>query len=250
MPPAARHWSRSGFRTRRRKQSWVSPARHRTGQEPSCGTRPSAVYDAEGGIRATTCRYERITEAGTEVADRQWMIHWHMPRSFRRLCADASLDIAALVDDETGQPPRPPPPVSQPPCDVGDLHPQLANMRSGPAVDRAGRDQHACRFSWDKNVDDCLRDARLPTLEQEQVVSRPVSVGTTARKARSRYVGWVALVGYARVSTRDQHPEGDRRAGGRGGATRRSPTARQGRWPGGQRWTRRYLPCGQATRWW
>ncbi len=28
-----------------------------------------------------------------------------------------------------------------------------------------------------------------------------------AREGRSRYVRWVSLVGYARVSTRDQHPE-------------------------------------------
>lgn len=65
----------------------------------------SEVYDAGSRTRTTTCRYERVTEAGTEVADREWIIHWHTPRSFRRLCADAGLDIAALVDDETGQPP-------------------------------------------------------------------------------------------------------------------------------------------------
>jgi len=42
--------------------------------------------------------------------------------------------------------------------------------------------------------------------EQEQS-SRDSCPRTTAREARSRYVRRVALVGYARVSTRDQHPE-------------------------------------------
>ena len=65
----------------------------------------SETYDRERRTRTTTCRYERITSAGTEVADRQWVIHWHTPSSFRRLCEQAGLAVMALTDDDTGTPP-------------------------------------------------------------------------------------------------------------------------------------------------
>jgi len=63
------------------------------------------TYDRERRTRTTTCRYERTTPAGTEVADRQWIIHWHTPPSFRLLCEEAGLEIAGLVDDDTNKPP-------------------------------------------------------------------------------------------------------------------------------------------------
>lgn len=65
----------------------------------------SETYDQERRTRTTTCRYERITTFGTEVADRQWVIHWHTPSSFRRLCEQVGLEIAGLVDDDTGTSP-------------------------------------------------------------------------------------------------------------------------------------------------
>ncbi|WBQ02676.1 class I SAM-dependent methyltransferase [Kribbella sp. CA-293567] len=62
----------------------------------------SESYDVERRTRVTTARYERITAQGTELADREWVVHWHTPSSFRRLCADAGLQVAGLVDDDTG----------------------------------------------------------------------------------------------------------------------------------------------------
>ena len=63
------------------------------------------TYDQQNRRRTTNCRYERITTAGREVADRQWVIHWHTPSSFRRLCNQAGLEISVFVDDGTGKPP-------------------------------------------------------------------------------------------------------------------------------------------------
>jgi len=63
------------------------------------------TYDQERRTRTTNCRYERITAAGTEVADRQWVIHWHSPSSFRGLCDEVGLEIRGLVDDDTNKPP-------------------------------------------------------------------------------------------------------------------------------------------------
>ena len=63
------------------------------------------TYDLTRRTRVTTCRYERRTAESSEVADRQWLIHWHTPRSFRRLCEDAGLQVTSLVDDGTGTPP-------------------------------------------------------------------------------------------------------------------------------------------------
>lgn len=62
------------------------------------------TYDQERRTRTTSCRYERRTPAGTEVADRQWVIHWHTPRSFRELCEQVGLATTGLVDDDTGRP--------------------------------------------------------------------------------------------------------------------------------------------------
>ncbi|WP_193609998.1 class I SAM-dependent methyltransferase [Nocardioides lijunqiniae] len=61
----------------------------------------SETYDREARTRTTTSRYERITPSGTESADREWIIHWHTPRSFVALCEDAGLEVVRLVDDET-----------------------------------------------------------------------------------------------------------------------------------------------------
>lgn len=62
-------------------------------------------YDQQNRRRTTNCRYERVTAAGSEVTDRQWVIHWRTPSSFRRLCEQAGLGINALLDDETGKSP-------------------------------------------------------------------------------------------------------------------------------------------------
>lgn len=61
----------------------------------------SESYDRELRTRITTARYERIDAGGTEIADREWIIHWHIPASFRGLCAEAGLQVAEMVDDDT-----------------------------------------------------------------------------------------------------------------------------------------------------
>lgn len=62
----------------------------------------SETYDRAQRTRTTTARYERVTADGTEVADREWVIHWHTPASFVELCAEAGLDVVRAVDDDTG----------------------------------------------------------------------------------------------------------------------------------------------------
>lgn len=64
----------------------------------------SEVLDPQRRTRVTTARYERTTPAGVEVADREWLIHWHTPSGFRALCLAAGLRVVSLVDDETGAP--------------------------------------------------------------------------------------------------------------------------------------------------
>jgi hypothetical protein len=63
----------------------------------------SESYDRERRTRVTTSRYERVTADGTELADREWIIHWHTPPSFHRLCEAAGLQVAHMVDDETNE---------------------------------------------------------------------------------------------------------------------------------------------------
>lgn len=62
----------------------------------------SETYDRALRTRVTTTRYERVTARGTDLADREWVIHWHTPQTFGALCADAGLDVVAMVDDDTG----------------------------------------------------------------------------------------------------------------------------------------------------
>ncbi|MEV8372346.1 class I SAM-dependent methyltransferase [Kribbella sp. NPDC056861] len=60
-------------------------------------------YDSGERTRVTTTRYERVTAEGVEVADREWVIHWHTPETFQRLCSEAGLQVTRIVDDETGE---------------------------------------------------------------------------------------------------------------------------------------------------
>ncbi len=62
----------------------------------------SETSDPVGRTRVTSTRYERVTATGTQGAEREWIIHWHTPSSFRRLCRETGLDIVDLVDDDTG----------------------------------------------------------------------------------------------------------------------------------------------------
>ncbi|MGZ0149267.1 class I SAM-dependent methyltransferase [Kribbella sp. WER1] len=64
----------------------------------------SETYDRERRTRITTARYERIDADGTEIADREWIIHWHTPASFRGLCVEAGLQVVALLDEDTEEP--------------------------------------------------------------------------------------------------------------------------------------------------
>jgi len=43
----------------------------------------------------------------TEVADREWVLHWHTPGGFGVLSEQAGLDVVALIDDDTGEPAAP-----------------------------------------------------------------------------------------------------------------------------------------------
>lgn len=63
----------------------------------------SEKYDPDRRIRITTSRYERVAADGREVADREWIIHWHTPSSFRSLCQIAGLEVAGMVDDDTNE---------------------------------------------------------------------------------------------------------------------------------------------------
>jgi SAM-dependent methyltransferase len=63
-------------------------------------TAVSEVYDTMARTRITTTRYERITPAGTESVDREWLLHWYTVDGFRALCAEAGLRIAGTVDDD------------------------------------------------------------------------------------------------------------------------------------------------------
>lgn len=62
------------------------------------------TYDEDQRTRTTSSRYERVTPEGTETADREWIIHWHTPGSFRELCHDAYLEVVRIVDDHTDGP--------------------------------------------------------------------------------------------------------------------------------------------------
>ncbi len=59
----------------------------------------SETRDPVGRTRVTSTRYERVSAAGTQVAEREWIIHWQTPSSFRRLCRKTGLDVVALVQD-------------------------------------------------------------------------------------------------------------------------------------------------------
>jgi len=52
--------------------------------------------------RVTSTRYERVTATDRQVTEREWIIHWQTPSSFRQLCRDSGLDVVELIDDETG----------------------------------------------------------------------------------------------------------------------------------------------------
>jgi len=69
----------------------------------------SETYDAVGRTRVTRCRYERVPAGGgaAEVADREWVLHWHTPGGFGELSEQAGLDVVALVNDDTGEPAAP-----------------------------------------------------------------------------------------------------------------------------------------------
>lgn len=63
----------------------------------------SETYDPARRPRVTTSRYERITPTGSEVADREWVIHWHTPKSFNSLCKEAGLQVVHMIDDDTNE---------------------------------------------------------------------------------------------------------------------------------------------------
>lgn len=60
--------------------------------------------DAVDRRRTTRTRYERVRPDGRERVERDWVLHWHTPESFVRLCRPAGLAVETLVDDDTGEP--------------------------------------------------------------------------------------------------------------------------------------------------
>lgn len=59
----------------------------------------SEDYDTEGRTRTTHTRYERHTDEGPEVSERDWVIHWHTQDGFRDLVERAGLRLADLTDE-------------------------------------------------------------------------------------------------------------------------------------------------------
>ncbi len=62
----------------------------------------SETYDRQLRTRTTTTRYEKGTSASMVGVERQWILHWHTPDGFVRLCAAAGLAVQQLTDDDTG----------------------------------------------------------------------------------------------------------------------------------------------------
>lgn len=58
----------------------------------------SEDYDVAGRTRTTQTRYERHTADGVDVAERDWVIHWHTQDSIRDLAQEAGLRVADLSD--------------------------------------------------------------------------------------------------------------------------------------------------------
>lgn len=61
------------------------------------------IYEPELRTRTTSTQYERVSSTGVESVAREWIIHWHTPEDFRRLCHRAGIKIAWLLDDVTGE---------------------------------------------------------------------------------------------------------------------------------------------------
>lgn len=59
-------------------------------------------YDASSRTRTTHTRYERHTAGATEATEsveREWVIHWHTPATFRALAEAADLQVAFTDPD-------------------------------------------------------------------------------------------------------------------------------------------------------
>ncbi len=63
----------------------------------------SETYDKDQRTRITSARYERVTDGASEVADREWLIHWQTPTSMRHLFDAAGLDVVSMIDDDSGR---------------------------------------------------------------------------------------------------------------------------------------------------
>lgn len=61
----------------------------------------SEEYDKLSRVRRTHTRYELEQAGGTEVVEREWVIHWHTEQSFGQLAAAAGLDAVRVPDDRS-----------------------------------------------------------------------------------------------------------------------------------------------------
>jgi hypothetical protein len=59
----------------------------------------SEVYDEASRTRITTTRYERLTSAGLESVERDWILHWYTSDQFRAMCTEVGLRVTSIVDE-------------------------------------------------------------------------------------------------------------------------------------------------------
>jgi SAM-dependent methyltransferase len=71
----------------------------------SCAT-VAEERDEEARRQTRVLRYELRTDAGAEVLERRWVLHWHTQEGFRRLVAATPLTVTAVLDHR-GRPAAP-----------------------------------------------------------------------------------------------------------------------------------------------
>lgn len=93
---------------------WIPPPREDLGTARHAETEDGATlrftalteeYDAAHRTRTTHVRYERLdrqTFEVVEVAEREWVIHWHTQESFRGLAEEAGLQVVTMTDLDGG----------------------------------------------------------------------------------------------------------------------------------------------------
>ncbi|QDO86954.1 class I SAM-dependent methyltransferase [Ornithinimicrobium ciconiae] len=90
---------------------WIPPPREDLGTARQAETEDgtalqftalSEEYDAAHRTRTTHVRYERWDRQTSEVAEREWVIHWHTQESFGGLAEAAGLQVVTMTDLDGG----------------------------------------------------------------------------------------------------------------------------------------------------